>query len=349
VSQLPEQLHQAVSVETLKRFLTVRGEGDEWDFKERLDTESKLARAELARDALAFGNTPGGGTLILGVTKDYQHVGLERDAEVDTTRVRQAIERYIDGNFLVVAASHRFTPANEDEEKIFGLIYVSRGAAHPLLAACDAPPPPRGELLFKAGDIFVRRGAQSIRANTGDIRRLLAGTVFEQERIAAANELWACVLEQHKQAAGLEFLSGILLVTEYESALTDPHLRATLFGLTREDHALALSDLQNRVILRRPHLDDRLYEMYRRYSAIVGRITMKMIENRDADRLLPWDAGRDGSENDQPLLALLSAALPADVVAHLRFGFQPMKPVGPLLDALEGEIVGELRGFLIGL
>jgi hypothetical protein len=174
VSQSPEQLHQAVSVETLKRFLTVRGEGDEWDFKERLDTESKLARAELARDALAFGNTPGGGTLILGVTKDYQHVGLERDAEVDTTRVRQAIERYIDGDFLVVAASHRITPANEDEEKTFGLIYVTRGGAHPLLAACDAPPPPppRGELLFKAGDIFVRRGAQSIRANTGDIRRL---------------------------------------------------------------------------------------------------------------------------------------------------------------------------------
>ncbi|MGH7869100.1 MAG: hypothetical protein ACREP9_16040 [Candidatus Dormibacteraceae bacterium] len=107
------------------------------------------------------------GTIILGVTSDYEHLGLEVGTEVDTIKVCQAIEKYIDGNFSLVAAAHRLQLPAASEEKTFGLIFFTKGGAHPLLPACDAPQLPSGSPLFKAGDIFIRRGARDLPPITG--------------------------------------------------------------------------------------------------------------------------------------------------------------------------------------
>src|SRR3712207_3679470 len=91
----------------LEQLVHVRAEGDEWDFKATLnDLSINAARISLANDALAFCNLPAGGTIIIGVTKDYELVGLTDTEMIDTTTIRRAIEKYIDCDFIVVAAEH---------------------------------------------------------------------------------------------------------------------------------------------------------------------------------------------------------------------------------------------------
>lgn len=105
-----------ISRQTFEQLVSVRGEGDEWDFKATLGNPATTsARVNLAKDALAFCNLPAGGTIIVGVTDDYERVGLKAAEKIDTTVIRRAIEKYIDGDFIVVAAEH--TPGRVRRER----------------------------------------------------------------------------------------------------------------------------------------------------------------------------------------------------------------------------------------
>jgi hypothetical protein len=162
-----------ISRQAFEQLVSVRGEGDEWDFKETLgNITSTSARVNLAKDALAFCNLPSGGTIIVGVTDDYEHVGLTDSEKIDTTAIRRAIEKYIDGDFIVVAAEHVIAEPGTDEVKRYGMIHFRRRFAQPVLAALDGRITNDRPPLFRSGDILTRRGAASIRANSGDLRRL---------------------------------------------------------------------------------------------------------------------------------------------------------------------------------
>ena len=76
-SSEPADYQDRISRREFEQLVSVRGEGDEWDFKQTLSgLVGASARVELAKDALAFCNLPAGGTIIVGVTDDYQRVGL---------------------------------------------------------------------------------------------------------------------------------------------------------------------------------------------------------------------------------------------------------------------------------
>ena len=127
-------VHDAVARAALERFLSVKGEGDEWDFKQSFSLEG-AARVELARDAMALGNHRGGGSLIIGVTKDYEYPGLPEGTELDTTKIANAIQKYIDGDFTVIASEHLAVPPGSEEPKRFGIIHFGRRTRQPLIAA----------------------------------------------------------------------------------------------------------------------------------------------------------------------------------------------------------------------
>ena len=112
-----EEYPDRISRQTFEQLVSVRGEGDEWDFKATLSNlASTSARVNLAKDALAFCNLPSGGTLVIGVTDTYEHVGLQETEKIDTTVIRRAIEKYIDGDFIVVAAEHTVVEPGTSEE-----------------------------------------------------------------------------------------------------------------------------------------------------------------------------------------------------------------------------------------
>lgn len=342
-----------ISRQVFEQLVHVRGEGDEWDFKLSLgNLTHSYARVNLAKDALAFCNLPDGGTLVIGVADDYTRAGLLASEIIDTTAIRRAIEKYIDGDFMVLAAEHLLAEEGGSEQRRYGMVYLRRRSAQPVLAAQDGQVTNDRPPLFRSGDILIRRGAVSIRANSGDVRRLLTSSVVHEERVRAVNELWTCVVEQRRLLSGIESLFDILVDTEYQEVLTRPSLRAALGDISQLEHARKMDELQYRVTLVRPHIPEQLYQQYRSCSAVVGRIQMKAIRQRDAGIFVSWTDLDDGSP-DLPLRQLASQLLPAGELEALWGGqvtdIGTLRPLRPSIDATERGLLEILGRVLNGL
>lgn len=342
--------HGYVSREVIEHLVSVHGEGDEWDFKATLgDLAENSVRVNLAKDALAFCNLPRGGTLVVGVANDYSHVGLRPEEMIDTTAIRKAVEKYIDGEFTVVAAEHELSDGGEDVKR-YGIVHFARRSAQPVLAAMDGQV--GGIPLFRSGDILIRRGAQSIRANSGDVRRLLSSSVVNEARVRAVDELWTCVVEQRQLLAGAETVYDLLVDTEYAEVVTRPELRAMLGSISQLEHATRVQDLQQRVSLVRPYLPDELYERYRRWSSFVGRVQMKVVRQVADDVFRAWSELDDGAP-DAPLRDLASGILSAEEIEfHWAGRVTPLgiyRPLRPVIDLAERGLLDPIRGVLSGL
>src|ERR1700757_2212840 len=96
-----------------------------------------------------------------------------------------------------------------------------------------------GGRRFPPGDshTLLRRGAASIRANSGDVRRLFTSSVVHEERVRAVNELWSCLVEQRRLIGGVEYLYDILADSEYPEVFSKPDFRDALGRLTEGQHA----------------------------------------------------------------------------------------------------------------
>jgi hypothetical protein len=342
-----------ISRQAFEQLVSVRGEGDEWDFKATLgDLTSTSVRVNLAKDALAFCNLPAGGTLIAGVTDAFDHVGLEASERIDTTVIRRAIEKYIDGDFIVVAAEHTLVESGASEEKRYGMIHFRRRFAQPVLAALDGQITNDRPALFRSGDILIRRGAASIRANSGDVRRLFTNSIVHEERVRAVNELWTCLVEQRRLMGGVEYLYDLLTDSEYPEVITRPNFRASLGQLTEGQHAAGLDRLQQRVSLVRPHIPEQLYRQSRACAAFVGRLQMKAIRQRDAGVFVPWTEMENGSP-DLPLRHLALELMPQDELdgywTGQVTGLGTLRPVRPVIDAAERGVLNAINLVLSGL
>jgi tetratricopeptide (TPR) repeat protein len=163
-----------VSRQVLLDLLTKRGEDDHWDFKETLgDLTTNSARAALTKHVLAFSNTAGGGNLVLGVKdKTYELVGLEPVYKLDTTLLNNSLTKYTKAYVHISTRIDSFSAAELDDaswvgSKLFGLVYVHPGTS---IAVTSCP----YQGLFNEGDILVRRGAQSVRADQAAVDALIA-------------------------------------------------------------------------------------------------------------------------------------------------------------------------------
>jgi hypothetical protein len=342
-----------ISRQILEHLISVRGEGDEWDFKETLGnlTETSV-RVNLAKDALALSNLPGGGTLVIGVADDYSHVGLRDGDHIDTTAIRRAVEKYIDGEFTVVAAEHEIAEDDGGNPKRYGIVHFARRSAQPVLAAQDGQVTSDKSPVFRSGDILIRRGAASIRANSGDVRRLLTSSVVNEARVHAVNELWACVVEQRGLLFGVETVYDVLVDAEYHDVVTRPELRAMVGSMSQLEHATKVQDLQQRVNLVRPHLPEDLYVQFRLCSAFVGRIQMKVVRQIDANVLASWTDLDDGAPDVQ-LRQLASRLLSNDEIEAFWAGqatsLGTYRPLRPVIDATESGLLDSIRSVLSGL
>lgn len=339
-----------VSREVFEHLAAVHGEGDEWDFKETLgNLADNSVRVNLAKDALAFCNLAGGGTLVVGIADDYSHIGLRPEETIDTTAIRNAVEKYIDGEFTVAAAEHELSE-DDGVVKRYGVVHFVRRAAQPVLAAMDGQVD--GRPLFRSGDILIRRGARSIRANSGDVRRLLTSSVVNEARVRAVDELWACVVEQRQLLVGAETVYDLLVDTEYPDVVTRPELRTMLGSTSQLEHATRVQELQHRVSLVRPYLPDGLYEQYRRWSAFVGRVQLKVVRQVAGGTFRPWNELDDGAP-DLPLGDLASQILSSEEIEAYWAGrvtsLGVYRPLRPVVDLMERGLLDVIRGVLSGL
>lgn len=344
---------ERVSRRVFEQLAHVRGEGDEWDFKATLgNLADTTSRANLAKDALAMCNLQDGGTLIVGVTDQFDRVGLADGERIDTTEIRRALEKYIDGDFLVVAAEHFLTELGDSEPKRFGIVYLRRRFAQPVLAAVDGHVLNQKQPLFRSGDILVRRGAASIRANSGDVRQLFMTSIVHEERVHAVNELWKCLVGERELLGGAEYLYDLFAEPEYEEVMDKPEMRSLLGTLTEGQHARRIDQSQRRVRLVRPHIPDELYQQYRACSAFIGRLEMKVIRERDAGKFLPWTTKENG-EVDQSLYQMGLQLIPKDELDALWAGrtsnIGTWRPLRPVIDAAESVLLAMIRQVFSGM
>lgn len=342
-----------VSREALEQLLSIRGEGDEWDFKKSLGNLSNTSvRVNLAKDVLALCNLPAGGALVIGVDDDYTRIGIATAESIDTTAIRNAVEKYIDGDFIVLAAEHLFDEGEVDIPKRYGIIYARRRSSQPVLAAVDGHVSDEKKPLFRSGDILIRRGAASIRANSGDVRRLLTSSVVHEAKVRSVNELWRIVLEHRKLLSGIEFLYDILADNEYGEVVTKPELSAARSEITLSEHASKIDDLQQQASLLRPHIPDELYQQYRLSAAFVGRIQYKAIRQRDTGTFISWTDLGDGSP-DLTLRSMASQLLPPDELDAVWTGEATnvgiRRPLRPAIDAAERGLLVIIDRVLTGL
>lgn len=166
---------QYVTKECLRSRLAVNGEADNLDFKQTIDLGNKRDKVEITRDVLAFANS-GGGHIIFGVSDDHHLIGLPSSARVDTTHVHNAIRKYVEVEVTLMAATYDLESSQWEGVRRFAIVYVApftRGSA--VVPRADGQyTDDRGnnKLVFQAGDIFQRRGAQSCRADQAFYDRL---------------------------------------------------------------------------------------------------------------------------------------------------------------------------------
>jgi tetratricopeptide (TPR) repeat protein len=159
--------------EKIKELISVGYESEELDYKVSLDMGSKKTILELCVDIMAFANTRGG-YIITGVSDgDFKPTGLPEDYHVDTAQIQQAISNYLKPvikfiyaeKFLEIEGSRRkFACLSVDQSDEIVVTHKDGNYA----AASG-----RTKSVFRSGDVFIRKGAMSIKADSDSMRLLV--------------------------------------------------------------------------------------------------------------------------------------------------------------------------------
>lgn len=170
-----------LSLKRLLLYIELGREEERLDYKRSYDLEAgKVTKdqVEIARDVAAMHNTDGG-YIILGIdevkngSRKYTPVGISQEhlKGLDIDRIKPQIEKYLEQRILIKLQIH-YLP--QYGNKPFGIIYVPPFDKEPVIFAKDSPRVGQNEknrFLFKSGDIFVRKGASSVRVTYEDMRR----------------------------------------------------------------------------------------------------------------------------------------------------------------------------------
>ena len=109
ISELIDIIHAALHKNSNPDYalLQLGVEGRDLDYKQELQLDSNVGRAEFARDVIAMANA-GGGQLIIGVAEQngkFVHVGVP-DIELfryETTRLNDSVRKYVSGTVAISA------------------------------------------------------------------------------------------------------------------------------------------------------------------------------------------------------------------------------------------------------
>ncbi|HET6381551.1 MAG TPA: ATP-binding protein [candidate division Zixibacteria bacterium] len=175
-----------LDIERVRELLAEQHEYEGLDYKETLNLTRQRDLVELAKDLGAM--SAEGGHILVGATDSGELAAGIPDADApqwDEARLRGRIRRYLPDVDLRTAV-HLI------DGVMVAVVWVS---PHPLgfaIFAADGQydDPPRGQqTVFRQGDVYVRRGSASVRADPRDMERLRLRFI-EQERARVRRE-WA--------------------------------------------------------------------------------------------------------------------------------------------------------------
>lgn len=195
-----------LSLSRIKTLLEHPCETASLDFKETLDLTQGRDRVEFAKDVLAMANS-GGGDIVVGVEDTTRHhVGISEEISAtlrDSKTVNDKLKKYCGGFVRVLVAQHEIPDPVRGTVRL-AMIRVPR-AARPIPAQDDgAYPDPsnpsKQKWAFRRGDIYVRKGDESVKVETPEDLQL--GLPSSELGIGTATTLIQEFMQQVDRFAG---------------------------------------------------------------------------------------------------------------------------------------------------
>lgn len=245
-----------ISEEKLRQLLALGGELDDLDLKEYLDLSVQEDKVELIKDFGAFQSHPTGGYILVGVDGSgtpSTAFGSLQAASFDPANLTQLARNYLP-TIKLSATTHIFNGVT-------------------IAVICIAPPDPPGiaifvkdgqyphpsgkgtKTVFRAGDVFVRSGTQSIRWTPTDLPRVLSRWeefIREDERRRASAYAQTILTGQRGRAIASgpvgaltwrlpsgDFEAGVLEAVRAQDSIT---LRALVLEFAADGSALIAAD-----------------------------------------------------------------------------------------------------------
>lgn len=202
-----------LSARKLRELIKHGAEEDILDYKLLYDLSSQRHKVELVCDLVSMANTHGG-YIVLGVGNSeevgrlYTPVGLSNESlrELDITKIHDLVATYVTSRLHILLQVHSLP---ELDGKTFVLLYVAQGDDLPVIFAKDGQyhEDGRSRTKFHCGEIFVRRGVASVRADQNDMRQIVSH-IRRREKEKWTEEMLG--LEDFKKRADalLEIVSG---------------------------------------------------------------------------------------------------------------------------------------------
>lgn len=145
----------------------VKSEMEDLDFKEIYKITDTPSKVEFVKDIIAFANSKGG-YIIFGVNNSFEWIGLDErsDSDVDEANISNLLDNYSDGKIDFI------TNTVEIENEYFFCIYVF--PSNQIIPFKKDGQYSKNKwkggkninvTVFKAGDVYCRRGSRSIKAD----------------------------------------------------------------------------------------------------------------------------------------------------------------------------------------
>lgn len=171
--------------------LSKRRETADLDFKFTLDISRVSDFVEIAKDFFAMANF-GGGYILFGFfekeTGSYELLGLTKNFHVDQASLQEKFNSF--SNEPITLHYREFERDIEGTEKKFATIYVppSTLILKPSKDGVYTDKKGRIRRVFSKGDIFIRRGTQSIKASFDEMKYIEKRALEEQKLAILSGE-----------------------------------------------------------------------------------------------------------------------------------------------------------------
>jgi tetratricopeptide (TPR) repeat protein len=185
-----------MSEEKLKELILAKMEAEDLDYKEYLYLDSQKAVLELCEDIMAMANSHGG-YVVFGVDNSYKPQGLPSSFHVDEARIQQIIFNYMKP-VAEVTYAEKSLKVDSAQEK-FAFLHVKQ-SDEVIVAFKDGTwidkTSRKTSCVFRSGDIYVRKGSRSVRADSDSVRLLLQRMGERAGKASAKTALSAQEMEE---------------------------------------------------------------------------------------------------------------------------------------------------------